>query len=390
MEETVDGRSRGQSGERLHVVILGACNSGKSTLINILAGQEVSIVSERSGTTTDAVRKLMELPGIGASVIVDTAGFDDDTELGALRVEATRRALDEADVALLLVGENMDAEALWHDELRSRRLPVVEIAMKSDFLGVAKEGAVPASVCDAELSRGRVLEALSRAVPSDFGRQDLLRGLVRPGDIVMLVMPQDSQAPVGRLILPQVQTIRALLDSGCVPVCCTPATMPRALEGLSAAPSLVITDSQVFAEVYAMKPRESRLTSFSILMAGFKGDIGCFVEGAGMVDRLSPGDRVLIAESCAHAPKNEDIGRVKIPALLRRKVGEGLAIDFARGVDFPEDLTPYSLVIHCGGCMFNRRHILSRVERCRRQGVAITNYGILLAHLKGILDKVVY
>ena len=227
-------------------------------------------------------------------------------------------------------------------------------------------------------------------MPSDSGDVSLLRGLVDAGDIALLVMPQDSQAPVGRLILPQVQTIRELLDRGCVPVCCTPATMPRALDGLSAAPALVITDSQVFKEVYAMPPPGSRLTSFSILMAAYKGDIDYFVESASALDALGDGNRVLIAESCTHAPKNEDIGRVKIPAMLRRKAGEGLVIDFVRGKDFPDDLTPYSLVIHCGGCMFNRRHILSRVSRAREQRVPMTNYGILLARLSGILDKVVY
>ena len=375
---------------RTHIIVLGACNSGKSTLVNMLTGQRTSLVSDIPGTTTDPVRKPMELPGLGACVLIDTAGFNDESELGGRRVDSTRQALDTADIAILLTGHDEAGEAQWRRELEKRKIPVVEVVSKADLRGVVPKGSVATSIQRPEESRDGVIEALLRVMSSDTGDVSLLRGLVDAGDVVLLVMPQDSQAPAGRLILPQVQTIRELLDRGCVPVCGTPTTMPRALEGLSSSPALIITDSQVFKEVYAMKPADSRLTSFSILMAAYKGDIDYFVESSSAIERLREGSRVLIAESCTHAPKNEDIGRVKIPAMLRRKVGEGLEIDFVRGKDFPDDLTPYSLVVHCGGCMFNRRHILSRVEHARAQRVPMTNYGILLARLTGILDKVVY
>ncbi len=378
------------SANRTHIIVLGACNSGKSTLVNMLTGQRTSLVSDIPGTTTDPVRKPMELPGLGACVLIDTAGFNDESELGGRRVDSTRQALDTADIAILLTGHDEAGEAQWRRELEKRKIPVVEVVSKADLRGVVPKGSVATSIQRPEESREGVIEALLRVMSSDTGDVSLLRGLVDAGDVVLLVMPQDSQAPAGRLILPQVQTIRELLDRGCVPVCCTPTTMPRALEGLSSSPALIITDSQVFKEVYAMKPADSRLTSFSILMAAYKGDIDYFVESSSAIERLREGSRVLIAESCTHAPKNEDIGRVKIPAMLRRKTGEGLEIEFVRGQDFPDDLTPYSLVVHCGGCMFNRRHILSRVERARRQRVPMTNYGILLARLSGILAKVVY
>lgn len=378
------------SANRMHIIVLGACNSGKSSLVNMLTGQHTSLVSDIPGTTTDPVFKPMELPVLGACVLIDTAGFNDVSELGDRRIASTRQVLDRTDIAILLTGHDTICETEWRQELDRRKIPVVEVVSKADLRGMVPEGTVTTSIERPTESRDGVIEALLRAMPSDSGDVSLLRGLVDAGDIALLVMPQDSQAPVGRLILPQVQTIRELLDRGCLPVCCTPATMPRALEGLSSAPALVITDSQVFKEVYAMTPPGSRLTSFSILMAAYKGDIDYFVESASALDALGDGNRVLIAESCTHAPKNEDIGRVKIPAMLRRKAGEGLVIDFVRGKDFPDDLTPYSLVIHCGGCMFNRRHILSRVARAREQRVPMTNYGILLARLSGILDKVVY
>ena len=378
------------SANRMHIIVLGACNSGKSSLVNMLTGQHTSLVSDIPGTTTDPVFKPMELPGLGACVLIDTAGFNDVSELGDRRISSTRQGLDRAGIAILLTGHDTICETEWRQELDRRKIPVVEIVSKADLRGMVPEGTVVTSINRPTESRDCVIEALLRVMPSDSGDVSLLRGLVDAGDIVLLVMPQDSQAAAGRLILPQVQTIRELLDRGCVPICCTPATMPCALEGLSSAPALVITDSQVFKEVYAMTPPGSRLTSFSILMAAYKGDIDYFVESASALDALGDGNRVLIAESCTHAPKNEDIGRVKIPAMLRRKAGEGLVIDFVRGKDFPDDLTPYSLVIHCGGCMFNRRHILSRVARAREQRVPMTNYGILLARLSGILDKVVY
>jgi [FeFe] hydrogenase H-cluster maturation GTPase HydF len=237
---------------------------------------------------------------------------------------------------------------------------------------------------------GEGIEALREAIINTRPAEERLitEGFCKAGDRVLLVMPQDKSAPKGRLIQPQVQTIRELLDRGCVPICCTPDRMAEALAALATPPELIITDSQAFNEVYQLKPEASTLTSFSILFARYKGDIALFTEGVKALKGISEASRILIAEACSHTPQNEDIGRVKLPRLLRKKYGEGLTIDIVGGADYPEDLTPYDLVIHCGACMFNRKHVLSRVERARQQGVAITNYGVILAALTGILDRV--
>lgn len=377
------------SSRRIHIIVLGACNSGKSSVVNLLTGQSVSLVSDIEGTTTDPVRKAMEMPGLGPVVITDTAGFDDCSELGKARVSLTEKALDSADIALMLCGENPILEEQWLRRLGERKIPVVKVVNKTDLGNLAGEDAVGVSALRAE-GREALIEGILRAIPSDLGEPDLLRGLVRSGDTVLLVMPQDKQAPKGRLILPQVQIIRALLDKGCNALCVTPAGLKSALTALATPPDLVITDSQVFAEVSRQIPTNCALTSFSVLMAAFKGDIEYFVESARRIATLKESDRVLIAEACTHAPQTEDIGRVKIPALLRKKVGADLQIDIVAGRDFPDDLSPYSLIIHCGACMFNRRMVVSRIERARRQGVPMTNYGITIAALTGILSRVVY
>ena len=376
------------SANRIHIIVLGACNSGKSSVINMLAAQNVSLVSDHAGTTTDPVRKAMEIPGIGPVVFIDTAGFDDNSPLGEERVRLTEKALDDADIALLLTGENSDYEADWLERLKSRNIPVVKAVNKIDTDRRVPDGHIGVSAIDS-IGKTELLDALSRALPTDFGEPDLLRGLVKRGDIVLLVMPQDKEAPKGRLILPQVQTIRALLDKGCNALCTTPDEMPDALDRLKSSPDLIITDSQVFGKVKDMTPDDCRLTSFSVLMAAFKGDIDYFIESASTIGSLKAGDKVLIAEACTHAPLSEDIGRVKIPALLKKRYGN-VTLDFVAGKDFPEDLSAYRLVIHCGGCMFNRRLVLNRVESCRRQKIAMTNYGITIAYLTGILDKIVY
>lgn len=377
------------STNRLHVVVLGACNSGKSSVVNLLAGQHVSLVAPNEGTTTDPVRKAMELPGVGPAILIDTAGFDDGSALGEARVALTQRALDAADVALLLVGDNPEAEALWREKLTQRGIPVVSVANKADSGRDIPAHAVAVSALKGE-GRRELLDAILRAIPGDFDEPDLLRGLVKQGDTVVLVMPQDGQAPKGRLILPQSQTIRALLDKGCQAVCCTPESLPAALRALSAPPTLIITDSQAFAAVAPLVPKGSRLTSFSVLMAAFKGDIDYFARSAAAIRTLKTGDRILIAEACTHAPASEDIGRVKIPALLQKKTGTKLDITVVAGRDFPDDLSEYKLVIHCGGCMFNRRMLLSRVAKAQAQGVPMTNYGIAIAALTDILPRVVY
>ncbi len=369
--------------------MLGACNSGKSSVVNLLASQQVSLVSDIAGTTTDPVRKAMELLGIGPAVFIDTAGFDDDGTLGQARITMTEKALDEADIALLLVGENETEESLWAERLAARSIPTVKVVNKTDTGRHIPADATGVSALGAT-GRDELLEAISRAIPSDFGEPDLLCGLVKRGDTVVLVMPQDAQAPKGRLILPQVQTLRALLDRGCNAMCTTPEGLTDTLASLRSIPDLIITDSQAFAKVGPQVPDGCRLTSFSVLMAAFKGDIHYFAESAAVIDSLRPGDRVLIAEACTHAPQSEDIGRVKIPTMLNKKAGGTLTVDIVSGRDFPTDLSPYSLVIHCGGCMFNRRLILNRVRKAKSQQVPMTNYGIAIAYLTGLLAKIVY
>ena len=386
---------------RYHIAIFGRRNAGKSSLVNCIAGQAVSIVSDIAGTTTDTVWKNIELPGVGAAVIADTAGFDDAGELGSMRVDAARKVLGQADVAILMLGEyDGDAalEKLWLAQINEQQMPVIVVAGKCDNDGSAERiiawqkalgcDVVPFSAVTGE-GREALLERIARQYIQDDNLDDITHSLVKTGDVVVLVMPQDASAPKGRIIQPQVQTLRNLLDKHCIPLCCAPEELPQLLQSLVAAPQLIITDSQVFAQVEKLTPPGTRLTSFSVLMARHKGDIDAFRNGARALLALQPAARVLIAEACSHIPQNEDIGRVKLPRLLRKKLGEGLKIDVVGGNDFPEDLTGYDIVIHCGACMFNRRTVLSRVRRAKAQGVPITNYGIAIAALSGILDRVV-
>lgn len=383
--------------ERIHIAIFGRCNSGKSTLVNRLTGQEVSIVSAMAGTTTDPVQKPMELNGLGAAVIIDTPGLDDNTELGSARMARTAKMLDKTDIAIVLfTDEGTDAEMSIINECRIREIPTVVAVAQIDRIEnynniIAEvEALTKGKVLAISAERGDGVESLREAIiacrPSD--ERLITEGFCKAGDTVLLVMPQDKSAPKGRLIQPQVQTIRELLDRGCMPICCTPERMAEALATLAAPPQLIITDSQAFEDVYKLKPEASVLTSFSILFARYKGDIALFTEGVKALRNITDNSRILIAEACTHTPQNEDIGRVKLPRILRKRFGEGLQIDIVGGADYPEDLTPYDLVIHCGACMFNRKHVLSRVERARKQGVAITNYGVILAALSGILDRV--
>ncbi len=399
MSDTINDTPR--SG-RLHIGIYGRRNAGKSSLINAITGHETAIVSETAGTTTDPVYKSMEIHGLGPCVLIDTAGFDDEGPMGELRVEKTRLALDKTDIALLVVAEKeeWDKEKAWIEAFKSRKTPFIVVLNKKDRLDAAE---LEQFAADVSLSLGRepvavsartgenmdkLREAMLRTVPADWGKLELTGRLCKEGDVVMLVMPQDIQAPQGRLILPQVQVTRELLDKKCIVASCTADKIEQTLNALSNPPHLIITDSQVFAEVWKYKPEESLLTSFSILMAGYKGDIEEFIKGAEAIDRLTPHSRVLIAEACTHAPLAEDIGREKIPRRLRARFGESLEVTIVSGTDFPEDLTPYDLVIHCGACMFNRTYMMSRVKRAKEQGVPMCNYGVALAKLTGILAKV--
>lgn len=387
------------SSNRIHIGFYGKRNSGKSSLINAVTGQQVAITSDVAGTTTDPVYKPMEIHGIGPCVLIDTAGYDDEGELGKLRINKTEAAADKTDIAVLLFsGCDMDDEIKWYKRFKETKTPVVCVVSRTDILEnseeikravIEKTGAEPVmvSAVDKE-SVDKLREALVRAVPEDYETQGITGNYVENGDTVLLVMPQDIQAPKGRLILPQVQTIRDLLDNKCLVMSVTTDKLQEALAALSAPPKLIITDSQVFGQVYAAKPKESLLTSFSVLFAQYKGDIDYYVKSTRAIANLTEKSRVLIAECCTHAPLSEDIGREKLPRFLRKKAGEGLNIDIVNGMDFPKDLTGYDLIIQCGACMFNRKYVMSRIDRAREQNVPMSNYGVVLAYLNDILDKI--
>lgn len=386
---------------RLHIGLFGKRNSGKSSLINALTNQETALVSDVAGTTTDPVYKAMEIHGIGPCVFIDTAGLDDEGELGTLRIRQTMRAMERTDVALLVcTGDDIEKELEWNRLLKEKNIPVIWILNKADLLADAtatvrsiekKCGQVPLAV-SARTKQGMedIRRSLIAKLPDETMSQGIVGRLVKEGDTVMLVMPQDIQAPKGRLILPQVQIIRELLDRKCLVMSCTTDKIDQMLQALVQPPSLIITDSQVFKTVYEKKPATSRLTSFSVLFAQYKGDINYFIEGANAIGCLTENSHVLIAEACTHAPLAEDIGRVKIPNMLRKKFGAGLQIDHVSGTDFPGDLNKYDLVIHCGACMFNRKYVLNRVAQARNQHIPMTNYGVTIAYLTGILDKIDY
>jgi len=384
---------------RLHIGIFGKRNSGKSSLINALTNQKIAVVSEVAGTTTDPVYKSMEIHGIGPCVFIDTAGFDDTGDIGRLRISQTKKAMEKTDVALMLFCDIPDtAEIQWVEQLKQSHIPVIAIINKIDVVNQVEEirtavekackiTTIPVSALTGE-GIGQIREELIRALPSDYENESITGSLAGSGDVVLLVMPQDIQAPKGRLILPQVQILRELLDKKCIVVSATTDKLDESLATLKSPPKLIITDSQVFKTVYDKKPSESKLTSFSVLMAGYKGDLDYFIQSANAIEKLTEDSRVLIAEACTHAPLAEDIGREKIPRFLRERVGEGLRVDIVSGTDFPEDVSGYDLIIHCGGCMFNRKYVLSRIEKARRAHVPMSNYGVVIAYLSGILDKI--
>ena len=438
-------------GERIRIVLVGRCNAGKSSLINALAGQPVAIVSEARGTTTDPVRKAMELLPLGPVLLCDTAGLDDATPLGAARLEKTHAELRQADLVLLVVdagaisGKVREANAPRSPEeevlaeAAAHGIPAITVLNKSDLAnpqaqcacgstganlpqppcgstgadfpqshcgstsanlpqppcGVAGspqrgagEGPIPVSALTGEgipALKAAIVAALRQAAPPCR----LAADLVPPGSVVVLVVPIDSAAPKGRLILPQQQVIRDLLDAGSIPVVARDSELQAALSALKAPPALVITDSQAFAKVAAIVPPEVPLTSFSILFARYKGDIDALVDGARAVAALKDGDRVLIAEGCTHHRQEDDIGTVKIPRLLRAKTGKELVFEHCSGVGYPPDLASYALVVHCGACMLNRREMLARIEAARAAGVPIVNYGVLIAALNGILPRAI-
>ncbi len=384
---------------QLHIGIFGKRNSGKSTLINALTGQNTALVSEVAGTTTDPVYKTIEIYGVGPCVLIDTAGFDDTGYLGQMRVEKTRIAMEKTDIALIVCcDEDIDQELEWMNAFQARNTPVIAIINKIDQMRttdtirnrlyeICKEEPIKISAIT-KTGIEKIREEIIRKLPADYDARSIIGELAAENDRVLLVMPQDIQAPKGRLILPQVQTLRELLDKKCVVLSCTADRLDQALASLVTPPKLIITDSQIFSMVYEKKPAESLLTSFSILFAAYKGDIDYFVKSAAVIGRLTENSKVLIAEACTHVPLKEDIGREKLPRMLRKKIGGGLTIDNVSGNDFPEDLSGYDLVIQCGACMFNRKYVMNRVAKVKAQNLPMTNYGVAIAFLSGILDKI--
>lgn len=387
-------------GMRLHIGILGRRNSGKSSLINCLAHREVSIVSDRPGTTTDPVDKVMEIPSVGPAILIDTAGVDDSGELGGLRIEATTKVLNRVDVGLVVFsGENWGApEEFLARELKVRKAAVIAVANKCDLQPPStslvvklNQLGIPLVLTSARKVTG--MDALRQAVvesvpPAFLENPTILADVVPAGETVVLVIPIDKETPRGRIILPQVQTVRDLLDAGVITLAVRDSEYSQALERLNRPPYLVVTDSQAFEFVARNTPPDVLLTSFSILYARMKGDLNILAEGAEAIDRLKAGDRVLVCEHCSHHPVEQDIGRVKLPNWIMERVGRPLSFDHVRGHDFPSDPGRYRLVVHCGACTANRREVLSRILACNSAGVPITNYGMAIAYCHSILDRV--
>ena len=403
---------------RLHIGIFGKTNSGKSSFINAFTKQQVSIVANEAGTTTDPVYKPMEINPLGACVIIDTAGFADQSTLGKKRLEKTKLAAEKSDIAVVLISadeaskeaENINKdmsfadcfaeEIEWFKFFKTKRTPMMFVVSKADtcsevqlqkLIELLKDNTGVETIAVSALNGSgmdKVKMELARLIPEGYGEYSITGSLAEAGDTVLLVMPQDIQAPKGRLILPQVQTIRELLDKKCMVMSVTTDQFTSALSMLQKPPKLIITDSQVFGYVYESKPKESKLTSFSVLFAAHKGDIAYYIEGAKAIERLNEKSRVLIAECCTHAPLAEDIGREKIPRMLKKRFGDTMRVDIVSGTDFPDNLTGYDLVIQCGACMFNRKYVLSRIDQAKSQQVPMTNYGVAIAHLTSILDQV--
>ena len=386
-------------GFRLHIALFGRRNVGKSSLLNALTRQEVSIVSEIAGTTTDPVEKPMELLPIGPVLFIDTAGIDDVGTLGRMRVERTKRIFDRADIGVVVsaAGNWGRFEQTILDELTRREIPAIVVLNKTDLAQAddvlcaqLKKRKIPTVFTVASRAEGILdfREALIKQAPDEFiNAPTILGDLVPAGELAVLVVPIDLEAPKGRLILPQVQSIRDLLDNDAYCMVVKERELSDALDRLKRPPALVVTDSQVFLKVAGDTPVEVPMTSFSILFARFKGDLNEFVRGTLAIEALRPGDHVLVAEACSHHPIADDIGRVKIPRWLTQYIGGKLEFTHVQGHDFPDDLSPFSLVIHCGACMWNRREMLSRMIHCRQAGVPITNYGVAISYALGIFER---
>ena len=381
------------SGNRTHIGIFGRRNAGKSSLINALTGQKLAIVSDIKGTTTDPVSKAMELLPLGPVVLIDTPGLDDEGELGAKRIEKAMQVLRKTDIALLVAdaAEGLDgADRALIERIRAMQMPYLVVYNKCDEADCPVEDAQHSACVSALTGRGihALKERIAHLTP-EGGEKKLLGDLLSPGDVVVLVVPVDESAPKGRIILPQQQALRDVLDAHATAVVCQDTDLKRTLEGLGAKPRMVVTDSQAFASVSRDTPRDVPLTSFSILMARYKGYLDAALHAMPAVESLADGDTVLIAEGCTHHRQCNDIGTVKIPRWLRAHSGKDIAIKTCSGTEFPDDLSEFKLVIHCGGCMLNEREVLYRMREAERQGVPFINYGLLIAHMQGILERAI-
>lgn len=387
---------------RLHIGIFGRTNVGKSSLINILTHQETSIVSSVAGTTTDAVEKSMEMLPLGPVVFIDTAGIDDTTELGEKRTEKTEKIIARCDVAIIV--SDFNGWTKYETELaktfKEKSVPILAVINKSDVSKISEEKLREISAFADKIEEisakkdkdipSRIRETLIRCVPEEFiNPPAILENLVNPEDVVVLVTPIDKEAPKGRLILPQVNVLRELLDNRCISVVTTEKTLDKSLKSLKNPPKLVITDSQAFKQVSEIVPKSVPLTSFSILFARLKGDIKEFSDGVRAIADLKDGDKILICESCTHHAIEDDIARVKIPKLVRNKTGKDLIFEQISSHEFPKNIRNYALIIHCGGCMTNRREILSRIAKAKEAKIPITNYGIAISYCLGILDRAI-
>ena len=380
------------SANRVHIAFFGRRNAGKSSLLNAVTGQSIAVVSQVLGTTTDPVQKSMELLPLGPVVMIDTPGFDDEGELGSLRVKKAKQVLAKTDVAVLVAEAGKPLGPVeWEllELFRQRELPFLIARSKADLSGRDQTQAQDGEIYVSAQSGQGIVELKERLAA--LGRREseprLVGDLLRPGQLAVLVTPIDASAPKGRIILPQQQVLRDVLDADAVALVTKEFQLKEALAGLQQRPAMVITDSQVFGRVAADVPEEIPLTSFSILMARYKGLLETAVRGVAAIDRLRDGDRILVAEGCTHHRQCEDIGTVKLPAWLRRHTGKELSFETSSGVGFPEDLSPYSLVLHCGGCMLNEREVQHRMRRAVEQGVPITNYGTTIAFVQGILRR---
>lgn len=379
---------RTSNGERVHIAIFGNTNSGKSTLLNYITGQETAIVSETHGTTTDPINKPMEIHGLGPVLFIDTAGINDQTDLSDKRVAKSVGVLEKADLFLYVL--SLEDDLSFVEKLKAKNKPIIFIAPKQD-LEIGKEIADkfkdlnPLKINVETDDRYKLFDKIKEII-GDEGPLTLTGSLVKKGDTVVLVMPQDEAAPKDRIIKPQVMTIRELIDKDAVCISTSLENLSNTLSVLKNPPDLIITDSKVFKDVYEQKPKDSKLTSFSVLMSGFKGDVDYFRESVKVLDKKVK--NVLIAEVCTHPPIDEDIGTVKIPKMLRKKYPD-INIDFARGEDF-HDIEKYDLIIECGSCMFNRASVMNRVKQCKEKNIPMTNYGMTIAYLQGILDKIDY